>query len=285
MAMNSASSTPRPSYRRPTILVGSDVTLLGRPTVGADDAASAGLYGVDLDLRRSWRAPGDLDIERLDGVRLRSVWLPTRYTGLAMEQREERLRAFIAQAATRCGLRTVIVSTRATSENTPLNILAHQQAEAFGIRLTLEVRAETLLDERGPHLTRVANIRRFAEEWDLDIALDLGSVDLAGWETEAALMRLFPRLTLVRIGPMHGPGGHHAVTPGASVSMRTVKMLADQAYSGLISVLPAYPHPAWWSWASHPPLAAAVSARDEILAAYDRIDQYDISAHHTQPRW
>lgn len=284
MARNSA-STPRPSFRRPTILVGSDATLLGRPTVGADDAAGAGLYGVDLDLRRSWRAPGDLDIERLDRIRVRSVWLPTRYSGIAVDARSERLRSFLARAATRHGLRTIVITPRATSENVPLSVLAREAATAFGIRLALEVRAEALLDERAPHLTRVANIRRFAEEWDLDIALDLGSGDLAGWEAEAALMRLFPRLTLVRIGPMHGSGGQHAVTPTASVSMRTVKMLADQAFGGLISVLPAPPQPTWWSWASHPALAVAVSAREEILAAYNRIDQYDISAHESQPRW
>lgn len=284
MASNSA-STPRPSFRRPTILVGSDATLLGRPTVDADDASSSGLYGIDLDLRHAWRPPGDADIERLGGIRVRSAWLPTRYGGMAIDQREHRLRSFLTQAATRHGLRTLVITPRATSENVALNVLAHEQAKAFGIRLALEVRAEALLDERGPHLTRVANIRRFAEEWDLDIALDLGSGDLAGWETEAALMRLFPRLALVRIGPMHGPGGQHAVTPGASVSMRTVKMLADQAFGGLISVLPATPQPAWWSWASHPSLGAAVSAREEILAAYDRVDQYDITARESQPRW
>lgn len=278
-------STPRPSFRRPTILVGSDATLLGRPTIGAGDAATAGLFGIDLDLRRSWRAPGELDVERLDSVRIRSVWLPTAYTGVAIEQRAERLRSFLAQAATRHGLRTIVVTPRSTSENVPLHAIAREQADAAGIRLALEVRPEALLDERGSHLARVANIRRFAEEWDLDIALDLGSGDLAGWETEAALMRLFPRLTLVRIGPMHGPGGHHVVNPSASVCMRTVKMLADQAFGGLICVLPTPPQSAWWSWATHPSLAAAVSAREEILAAYDRIDQYDISAHESQPRW
>ncbi len=280
-----STSTPRPSFRRPTILVGSDATLLGRPTVDADDASSAGLFGVDLDLRHAWRAPGEADIERLGDIRIRSAWLPTRYSGMAIDQRSDRLRTFLGEAANRHGLRTLVISSRATAENVPINVIAHEQAKRFGIRLALEVRAETLLDARGPHLTRVANIRRFAEEWDLDIALDLGSGDLAGWETEAALMRLFPRLSLVRIGPMHGPGGRHAVTPGASVATRTVKMLADQAFGGLISVLPATPLPSWWSWASHPSLDAAVAAREEILATYDRIDQYDISAHQSQSRW
>ncbi len=284
MASNST-STQRPSFRRPTILVGSEATLLGRPTVDAEDAASAGLYGIDLDLRHCWRAPSSSDLERLDGVRIRSVWLPTRYGGVATEGRTDRLRTFLDEAATRYGLRTIVITPRATAENSPLNVIAHKQAKAFGLRLALEVRAETMLDERGPHLTRVANFRRFAEEWDIEIALDLGAGDLAGWETEAALMRLFPRLTLVRIGPMHGAGGQHIVTPGASVSLRTVKMLADQAYSGVISVLPAMPQPAWWSWASHPSLDTAVSAREEILSTYSRIDQYDISAHRPQPRW
>jgi hypothetical protein len=284
MARNSP-STPRPSFRRPTILVGSDATLLGRPTVDAGNASSAGLFGLDLDLRRAWRSPSEADTDRLNGIRVRSVWLPTRYGGVAVEQRTERLRSFLAEAAMRHGLRTIVISPRATAENVPINVIAHEQAEAAGIRLALEVRAETLLDERGPHLTRVANIRRVAEEWDLDIALDLGAGDLAGWETEAALMRLFPRLKLVRIGPMHGPGGRHTVTPGASVSMRTVKMLADQAFGGVISVLPKTPQSSWWSWASQPSLAMAVAAREEILAAYNRIDQYDIRARESQPRW
>lgn len=284
MARNPASS-PRPSFRRPTILVGSDATWLGRPTVGAEDAAAAGLYGIDLDLRRSWRAPGELDIEHLDTIRLRSVWLPTRYGGIAAEERAERLRSFLAQAATRHGLRAIVITPQSISRGSPLAGIAREQTGTNGVRLTLEVRADALLGERGSHLERVANTRRFAEEWDLDLALDLGSGDLGGWEAEAALMRLFPRLTLVRIGPMHGPAGRHAVTPASSVALRTVKMLADQAFGGLISVLPAAPQPAWWSWASHPALAAAVSAREEILAAYDRIDQYDISAHESQPRW
>lgn len=284
MASNST-STPRPPFRRPTILVGSDATLLGRPTIDTGDASRAGLYGVDLDLRRAWRCPGEADTDRLDTIRIRSVWLPTRYSGVGIDQRSDRLRTFITRAASAHGLRTLVVSPRATAENVPLNALALERAAALGIRVALEVRAESLLDERGPHLTRVANIRRFAEEWELDIALDLASGDLAGWETEAALMRLFPRLTLVRMGPIHGPGGRHTVTPGASVALRTVKMLADQAFGGLISILPVGPQPGWRSWASHPSLSAAVSAREEIMAAYDRIDQYDISAHESQPRW
>lgn len=284
MASNST-STHRPSFRRPTILVGSEATLLGRPTIDAEDAAGAGLFGIDLDLRRAWRAPGETDLERLDGVRIHSAWLPTRYGGLAIDARTDRLQAFLGEAATRNGLRTIVISQRAIAGNVPLIALAHEQAKAYGLRLALEVRAETLLDERGPHLARVANFRRFAEEWDLEIALDLGSGDLAGWETEAALMRLFPRLALVRIGPMHGSGGQHVVTPGASVSLRTVKMLADQAFGGMISVMPTMPQPAWWAWATHPSLATAVSAREEILAAYDRIDQYDITAHRSRPRW
>jgi hypothetical protein len=98
-------------------------------------------------------------------------------------------------------------------------------------------------------------------------------------------MRLFPRLTLVRIGPMHTADGIHAMNPTASVALRTVTMLADQAYGALISVAAGPPQSPWWSWVSRPGLELAISAREEIIDTYDRIDQYDISARESRPRF
>jgi hypothetical protein len=284
MARNPA-STPHPSFRRPTILVGSDATVLGRPTVGADTAAGAGLYGIDLDLRHAWRPPDTPAVASLDTIRIRAVWLPARYSGLAADLRADRLGSFLDRAATHNGLRAIAMPRRAIAQGTALYATARRLADARGVRIAVEVGAAALLDEPGSHLDRVANIRRFAEEWELDIALDLGCGDLAGWEAEAALMRLFPRLSLVRIGPMHTPDGVHAAGPGPAVALRTVKMLADQAFGGLISVLPAAPASPWWSWAVRPGLDLAVTAREEILATYDRINQYDIRPHESQPRW
>ena len=51
------------------------------------------------------------------------------------------------------------------------------------------------------HPDRLVVLRRLAEEWDFDLALDLcGPIDPT-WESEAAISKLMPRLTLVRIGP------------------------------------------------------------------------------------
>jgi hypothetical protein len=287
MARNTT-STHRPSFRRPTILVGSEATLLGRPTVNASDAAAAGLYGLDLDLRRAWQSPAEDDVERLESTRIRAVWLPPSYSGPLTDRRVERLRAFLTRAAMRHGLRSIALAPTSTTSTpgVPLSRVVQQVAELHGVRLALEVRATSILRQGGSHLDRVANVRRFAEEWDLDIALDLTGRDLAGWETEAALMRLFPRLTQVRIAPMHTPDGLHSGTPGATVALRAVAMLADQAFSGLISVMPGAPRSPWWSWASHPALDLALTAREEILATYDRINQYDTTAwqpHQQRP--
>lgn len=50
-----------------------------------------------------------------------------------------------------------------------------------------------------PHLVQLGALRRFAEEWDLGLALDLtGRLDPT-WEAEAAVTRLGPRLRLIRV--------------------------------------------------------------------------------------
>ncbi len=50
-----------------------------------------------------------------------------------------------------------------------------------------------------PHLVQLGGIRRFAEEWDLSVAIDLAGQFDPTWEAEAAVARLGERLTLLRI--------------------------------------------------------------------------------------
>ena len=50
-----------------------------------------------------------------------------------------------------------------------------------------------------PHLVQLGGIRRFAEEWDLSVAVDLAGQFDPTWEAEAAIARLGERLSILRI--------------------------------------------------------------------------------------
>jgi hypothetical protein len=50
-----------------------------------------------------------------------------------------------------------------------------------------------------PHLVQLGGLRRFAEEWDLSIAIDLSGNFDPTWEAEAAIARLGDRLSVLRL--------------------------------------------------------------------------------------
>jgi len=50
-----------------------------------------------------------------------------------------------------------------------------------------------------PHLVQLGGIRRFAEEWELSVAVDLSGQFDPTWEAEAAVARLGDRLSILRI--------------------------------------------------------------------------------------
>jgi len=270
-------SNQRPPFRRPTILIGTDSTMLGRPMIGPSQASAAGLHGIDLDLRRAWRSPGPGSLADDTSIRVRSVWLPALYTGPFAAQRAERLASFLEHATAHLGLRTLILPKPGSSRahGVPLGPVAGDIATRMGARIALRLGAETLLERSGSHLEHVANMRRIAEEWDMDIALDLTSPDIERWEAEAALVRLFPRLTLVRIRPAHDGDGLPGTTSEARASLRTIGMLADQGYSGTITIAPEPVAPSWMSFLYVPNLEIANITRESIMGAYDRIDLYD----------
>ena len=284
--MTRNSSNPRPPFRRPTILIGTDTTMLGRAMISASQAATAGLYGLDLDLRRAWRSPDPDTLDDDSSSRIRSVWLPAQYTGPFCERRAERLADFLEQAATRHGLRSIVMPKPGTSKTQGVHLgrIARDIAARTGARIALRLGAETLLERSGSHLEHVANMRRIAEEWEMDIALDLTAPDIERWEAEAALVRLFPRLALVRIRPAHDSDGLPATTPESRASLRTIGMLADQGYSGVISIAPEPISPSWLSFMYVSNLDLVTTTRESIIGAYDRIDLYDETSRESHQR-
>jgi hypothetical protein len=72
----------------------------------------------------------------------------------------------------------------------------------------------TALKGGRPHLVQLGGIRRFAEEWDLSVAVDLSGQFDPTWEAEAAIARLGDRLGFLRISasaPSRGAVGRDRV--------------------------------------------------------------------------
>jgi hypothetical protein len=272
-------------YRRPTMLMGSRGSAFGRMSVTPDQAIEVGMYGLDLDLRRAWRSPSIDDVRVHPTARIKSVWLPMQYAGPFSEQRVSRLRDFLNFCATRCGLKTIVLpkNTPVRHEGIALGRLAQQLAEWFGLRIAVSIPADHLIQQPGSHLERVANMRRVAEEWDLDIALDLTATGIDQWEAEAALMRLFPRLTLVRLRPWLDRDGMPLHTNPARVCMRSASMLADQAYGGTISIESSRVLPGSWSMSSQHGLQDATLSRADVQAHYERVQQLDANRRFQLP--
>jgi hypothetical protein len=286
MEPNAAGSI-RPPFRRPTIVIGTMSTPLGRPIITPELAVGSGFYALDLDLIRAWTCSDFSALSEASVTRVRSVWIPRQYTGMWRGARAARLRYFLTSAVEDLGLRTVVVpqSRGESKRGTSLGQLARQISSLGGLRIAMRVGAETLLAQPGSHLDHVANLRRMAEEWDLDLSLDLTGPGIEEWEAEATLMRLFPRLTMVRIRPLHTSDGALSAESSSRVAFRTIVMLADQAYSGLISIAPEMADLARFIPGSFPPLRPVSLTRDEILAAYDRIDQHDVTAQQKKQQY
>lgn len=259
--------------RRPVIIAGASASTLGTLSIPPQQAVGVGIHALDLDLRAAWRCPSVESIRSLPTLRVHSVWLPMQYAGPGAEHRTQRLRGFLNFAATRCGLRTIVLPRNQPVRyiGIPLGSIARQMADLYGIRIALSIPADDVIALEGSHLEHVANMRRLAEEWDLDIALDLSSPHIDAWEAEAVLMRLFPRLTLVRMQTWLDRDGLPFHRPSARVCMRSASMLADQAYRNTISI------EAWgrsaldWARPARPGLREAMQTRADIIGAYERV--------------
>ena len=203
-------------------------------------------------------------------------------------KRTDRLMEFLRGCRNDHGLRTIVIPRaahirRGSSLAPHIRQFAAEKTGA-GARIAVGIRAVDLGSERG-HLDHILSIRHLAEEWDLDVALDLTGRLPRDWEAEAAIMRLLPRLALVRISHETGDGLTRASTT-QSIAARSIAILADQGYSGPISLV-SLAHPFRSLLAARGPGDADVMARDAVLDRYEKqrhtIHHWDVTTRLTPP--
>lgn len=228
---------------RPTLILGGDSRLLGSVRHALSVASLGSFCALDLDLRHSWRAPSCAQILPLaehETIRIRSVWLPDIMRGPMLLQRAQRLDDFLRQSRDNHGLRQLIVP-RLHQQEDGYNVsrLARDLTNHTGgvVRLAIGVHAASFV-RQPDYLDRITAIRRASEEWDIDIALDLTGNVSPSWECEAAVAKMFHRLALVRIDPWLDDDGMPGMSSRAQLAARSLAMLADQGYTGIISLYP-----------------------------------------------
>ena len=160
-------------------------------------AASASVDGVDVDATSplgAWLAARFGTIER-PYMPVRTIWLSL--DGL----RSARGRALIERVNRQqpeCGpLVITLVSGASTLRDLSrtfeaVSAISNPWSVAIGL-------PPSALKGGRPHLVQLGGIRRFAEEWDLTVAVDLAGRFDPTWEAEAAVARLGNRLSLLRL--------------------------------------------------------------------------------------
>ncbi len=231
-------------------------------------AASTPGGSLEIDLAgRVWPR----DVDRVDRVATASapvaaVWLPRP----PLDSPEDR-RAWI-RLANRCasawGARLLVVEMPkgdiARHASTLLPALGNHLPGAISAPTRIAVGLRGVHLEGGrPHLVQLRALRRFAEEWDLAIALDLAGPLDQRWEAEAAMARLADHTALVRVSTdalEASPIGK------ARVAMRALLAGVDLQPTLAIAVV-ARVQP--WKWASS--TAAATSYEEAVSRFQERL--------------
>ena len=165
--------------------------------MGQQVAAQAGIGCLDVDASSALGAWLATRLRAADDtyVPVSTIWLSA---SELQSQRSRRLVERFADTQPDAPLRVVaILPTGATLHD----LIRHLELAAW-LTQTWEVVLgipSTSLKGGRPHLVQLGGIRRFAEEWDLSVALDLSGQFDPTWEAEAAVARLGERLSLLRI--------------------------------------------------------------------------------------
>jgi hypothetical protein len=161
-------------------------------------AAVSGSDGVDIDATSaagSWLASRTGTLEKAY-VPARSLWLPCEAVATARSQRliqrviehqEDRAPLVVLMLPPMGSLREL---TRCLD-----SVLTAERPWPLAVGLS-----SGFLKGGRPHLVQLGAIRRFAEEWELSIAVDLAGRFDPTWEAEAAIARIGDRLRVLRLG-------------------------------------------------------------------------------------
>lgn len=275
-----------PSSKRPTILAGLNTSILGSPGMAIRAAESLQFFAADLDLRGTWRFPtartlGGNGTDSL--VRMRSIWIPGSVFGPFAAQRTTDLWTLLQEAVTTLGLRTIVMPHRSDvthGEWLGAESRKHMSSASLGlVRHAIGIRGSRL--QRGhDQLMQLDMIRRSAEEWDLDLALDLTGDVPHYLEAEAAMLRILSRLVNVRIPSWVSSTGE--LNTNDPISRRVVSILADQGYAGTISIVPMRPA-LQLPWTAISPTSSEEWTRSMILDQYARQHSPDHPAPYISP--
>jgi hypothetical protein len=187
-------------------------------------AAVASADGVDVDATSplgAWLA-ARLGTSERPYVPVRSVWLPI--DGLRLP-RNQRLLERIVRHQPDAPPALVLVQVSAFSMRDLTRGFTSVPTMAQSCPTVIGLPPYALRGGR-PHLVQLGGVRRFAEEWDLSIALDLCGRFDPTWEAEAAIARLGERLSILRM-PMSAPS--RAAVGRDRVACRALHAAIDRA--------------------------------------------------------
>lgn len=225
----------------------------------ADVAAKAGGPRLDLDLSPSF--PGSRrTLRRMPEATLppAALWLPDDLATL--EPAALAVHPCLARWLPGCPL----LAVDASRHNQPLaeSIGAATRLARFfdqaGVRVVVALRSRHLWGGRR-HLAHLTMLRRLTEEWDLGLAIDLAGPFDPQWEAEAAVLRLGPRLELLRLRSLATDAG---AVDRDRVARRALRAAIEQRRDVLVAVDPIVP---WWRRYDAPALAATwANAADRL---------------------
>ena len=159
-------------------------------------AAAAGANGLDVDAAsplNAWLAsqagPASSHIET------RTLWLPL---DAIRSQRHRRLVQVTAERQPDSPPHLVLLLSQPTTLGDAARAIESLRSEHSPLAVSIGLPSASLRGGR-PHLVHLGGMRRFAEEWDVGIALDLSGRFDPTWEAEAAVARLGNRLRLIRL--------------------------------------------------------------------------------------
>jgi hypothetical protein len=160
-------------------------------------ALTSGVSGIDVDAT----SPLSAWLAARNGSRpatylpIRSIWMPLH--GLRTSRAQRLIDELVSPTHTSPPL-IVTVMPASASLRTLSRDLEPARALAEVWPLALGLPPASLRGGR-PHLVFLGGLRRFAEEWDFSIAVDLSRSFDPTWEAEAAIARLGERLSVLRI--------------------------------------------------------------------------------------